>query len=725
MRTLFFALIMLVVGCGDNLRPGLFVETRVASATLAAGSRVGARCSLVDDRGRPALDGQGNPLSEATTFTIGYEAPEAFATDDAGQEIAVRAGSATVRCAAPDLALADETPAELQIVPGPPARTVAHLDQPTAIAGEPDGVTCLVFDAFDNPIDGLTPSLAVSPSGAGTTTTATAVTATLAGEYAVSCLVPGAASAEPADLLVIPALPETLTGVLDPARTLYAIFDQVTLIASAFDHFGNRVDDASFAYASSPVVSSPAPARFELDQDGEYLLSASVTSPTQNDVPLSVSLPAIVDSNGPAIECMRLDTPSVAADAYMVQQAPATVSFPVHIGGVADVQSVTIAGSPASLDAGSGNYEAPVPIDFGMNFVDVVATDTNGVQNTTTCFVLAAPYFTPEADTMPGAIGFRLDPYAIGDPNPSGLDSLNDLFSTVLRSDALRVLVDQALSDNNPINDGSCGVFACEPDVNYNAHSLAWDTPSTTLSLISGGLRATVYLPNVRLGVRACGTTCCIGGSDITVSTTSISATVDFSLRLQGGLIRTALAGTPQVNVGTVTLHGSGFCGFILNLVQSFFSDTVKNAVQGSLTDFINDNVAPLLDQMTSSLDISTLAQSFAVPRLDGTGDINLGFGVSFSSLEITTARTVTCSTSSCRKASTCATTVTAAASTAGCACSWKWPRPCAPRWGPDTPSACACRRRRSTISRIAGVAKRRRPRSSAWSADWTSTTCT
>ena len=64
----------------------------------------------------------------------------------------------------------------------------------------------------------------------------------------------------------MPALPASLTGVLDPERTLYAILDQVTLIAAAFDRFGNRVDDVALAYAASPTVPSPSPARFRFAQ---------------------------------------------------------------------------------------------------------------------------------------------------------------------------------------------------------------------------------------------------------------------------------------------------------------------------------------------------------------------------------------------------------------------------------------------------------------------------
>ena len=451
MRTVVFALVTLALGCGDNFRPSLVIVTTVASDTLAAGDPVGARCTIVDSEGHAALDAKGNSLTDETDLVVDYEAPESFATDASGNIVAAKVGTATVRCGAPSLALVDRDPPTIEIVAGPPVRAITRLDQPTEIAGQPDGVTCLVFDAYDNAVAGFAQTLAISPSGAGTSSTASAVTATLAGEYAVTCVVAGAADVVPADLVVIPALPATLTGVLDPARTLYAILDQVTVIASAFDAFGNRVDDVAFAYASSPTVASPGPARFQFGQDGTFLLSADVTSATQNGMPLSVSLPALVDSNGPAINCMRIDAPSVAAQAYMVQQAPATVGFPVQIGAAFAVQSVTIGGNAASFDAGTGNYIASVPIGFGMNFVDVIATDQNGVQNSTTCFVLAAASYEPETTPMPGAIALRLDPYAIGDPDPSGLDSLNDLFYTVITSSALRSLVNTALVADNPI----------------------------------------------------------------------------------------------------------------------------------------------------------------------------------------------------------------------------------------------------------------------------------
>jgi len=123
------------------------------------------------------------------------------------------------------------------------------------------------------------------------------------------------------------------------------------------------------------------------------------------------------------------------------------------------------------------------------------------------------------------------------------------------------------------------------------------------------------------------------------VTASSISASVDFSLQLQGGVLRAGVAGTPSVSVGSVNLDGSGFCGFVIDLLEGFFTGTVKNAVQNALSGFINSNVGPLLDQLVSSIDINNLGTSFNVPRLDGTGTVNLGFGLAFTTLDIASSR--------------------------------------------------------------------------------------
>jgi hypothetical protein len=622
-------LVLAVHGCGSSNSSSSrerTLETDVPNATVAAGDRVNAHCTLTPEPDEPVA------------LEIVYQHEDHFSTDEDGAVIASRAGTATVRCSAPELGLVDEDPVTLTIVPGPPRRVFTLLDADSEVAGIPVGVSCMAFDAFDNEVLDLAYLVGTSPSGAGVSADAASVTATAAGDYEVSCIVPAAAELETDFLHVRPDLPASIAAAVMPEKTFYSIDDQVKVLPVALDVFGNRVDDVEISYEASPILPSPFEGRFTFDDDGTFVLSASVISQTLGGVALSASVPVLVNSAGPSISCRRADNPGITAQSYMMQVAPGTVVVPVAVSDDFDVASVSVNGVAATFNAGTGNYQAGVPVGFGMNFFDVVATDTLGLENSTTCFMLAAERYTPENNIVAGAVGLRLSPAAIDGPNGQ-LTSLGSILQTVLQSPQLRTLVDQGLSAANPINDGSCGIIACNPDVNYNAGSVNWNTPDSAVTLINGGLRVVVTIPNFRLNVRACGTACCIGGSTIGITADSLQATVDFSLQLQAGVLRATVVGTPNVTVGNVALNGSGFCGFLVNLVEGFFTGTVRSAVRDALSGFISSDLGPVLDGVVSSLDISQLGQTFSVPRLDGAGTVDLQFGLAMSSLSITTTR--------------------------------------------------------------------------------------
>jgi hypothetical protein len=615
--------------------PPVAIETELPRNTIQAGDRVNARCVLLDEDGEPTN-------APGANLVITYEPMTLFAQDGDGEVIGTTVGTATVRCAAPSLGLVDQTPEPLEIIPGAPHSVITQLSSDTTVAGTSTDVTCLAFDAFGNEVTTFDRTVVLSPSGAGVSVEGQSVTVTRSGLYEVSCNVSGAPELDSAFLFVSPGLPASIDVSLSPVRDVYVVNDEVVLRTDVRDQFGNRVDDADIAY-THPGVTMTSPGRFHFGVDGTFTLTATVTSETLTEDPLFASVQVIVNTSGPDIECLRVDnrTPS---DAYMVNGvANSTVSLAVRVADTFGVDQVTIGGVTATpTTAGSDIYEANFPVRWGMNFARVVATDggTDPKQNTRTCTFLASNHWVDEDGHLNDAVNLRLDQHAVDDgSSPSELTSLNNIMELALNSPALLSMVDQALLDSNPINSGGCGVWACEPDVHYNGGSLSWGYVTSTAQLISGGLRVQITIPNVRADVRACGTTCCIGGSNITVTMSSIVATVDFGLQLQGGQLRAGVLGDPNVSVNGVGLDGSGFCGFLIDLLEGTFASIVRDAVRDALGGFISSDLGPLIDDLVSSLDVSTIAPSFMVPRLDGSGDLAVEFGLNFSSLDISTSR--------------------------------------------------------------------------------------
>lgn len=599
------------------------IRTVVNSTTIKAGSLLQVECHVFDADGERILE-----VSPRVTLE-----PRYLFDDSEGEIVATTVGEAHVACSLAAYGLYDDG-VDVSIVPGPPHSAITRLSSDQIVAGERSTAVCHVYDAYGNEVEDFEAGLFVSPTGPGISVDALDVSITSSGTYEVSCAVSGASITESDFLRVDPALPHSMTLGLRPERAPFRVQDQTLLEADVRDRFGNRVTGAVLAYSATGGITQQNGARFTFVSDGSATLRAVVTSPIDPDVAeVSASLPVDVNTTGPAIECLRLGT-NEPSHAFMVHHAnfAEPVSFRVRVSDEFAVSEVRIGGAVATQES-PGIYRANRTLGWGVNFVDVVARDAHGLENSRTCFILASDKWTGEAAFMDGAVGFRINQSAVGPGTKGQLTSLNEILRRVLNSAALKTMVDQGLPSR--LNNGRCGVGACNPDVSYNRGSLNWGEVSTALTLTAGGLRVQATIPDVRLSVRACGTTCCIGGSTITARASSISATINLSLKLENGVLRAGLAGTPTVSVGSVSLDGSGFCGFLVNLIQSFLTGTLRDGIRDALQDFIGGQVGPMLDDLVSSLDISSLGSSFQVPRLDGAGNVSLGFGIRLSSLDI------------------------------------------------------------------------------------------
>src|SRR5690606_30214215 len=189
-------------------------------------------------------------------------------------------------------------------------------------------------------------------------------------------------------------------------------------------------------------------------------------------------------------------------------------------------------------------------------------TDQFGIENSRTCAFLVSEHWTSESSFMDGAVSLELRQAAIDDGNANDIDSLNDLLYRVLNSQGLVDTLETALRDANPLKPYACDQQVCIPligcscvfssGVDYRNNTLAINGPNTTsLSLVTNGLRAQATVRNVSMGFRV--RTSVLGTINGTASLSSLSLDLIFDLFLQNNQPRAQLRSS-GVGVGTVSV---------------------------------------------------------------------------------------------------------------------------------------------------------------------------
>lgn len=605
------------------------IETE-APLTVRAGEVIAVRCVLRNAAGMDLSAPAG------MTPTITFTAP-ASVRESAGSYTAVRVGSVTARCALGSLT--DATPAEIRITPGAPARVTTTLDRAMISAGEVSTATCVVTDGEGNTLTEPAPRVTVTPSGDGVTLTGRAVRSERAGAFMVRCEVPGA-QGDPATLTVTPGLPASLAITRSPDRPLYAMGEEIEVQAVVTDRFGNRVESPTLSYATEAQGVRVRAGVYRYDVEGRYTITVRVTGMTHEGMSLSQSTSFTVDSSGPTIRC------TTPGDVSMVNHEPgAPLTVRGTLGDTSGVRSLRVNG--ANVTPGNdGSFSATVPSRFGMVFVDVEATDNNGLENSRTCTYLVSDRWLGETTLLNDGATLRLTQSALDDGDPvSPITSIDDVLQTVVNSSGLRTQLDTALRAANPLKN-SCDQQACLPfggpctcifrsRVDYDGSEL--NGPHTTsLTLVPGGLRANVRFQNVRVRLRISGTLSTSGW----VTVRSVDVGVIFDLSAAGGRPRAAVrAGSTTVSVGQISTDFSGLTGLIVDVVATLAQGTVRNLVSNALRDYVSSNFTTVLDGLLGGFDVSSLGASFNVPRLDGMGNVPLQFGLGLSTLNASSTR--------------------------------------------------------------------------------------
>jgi hypothetical protein len=643
------SLTTVVVGCGDDggdpdgglvLTPDAMVMLdpidivdaalvqTAAPEQVRAGETISVSCTILDENGEVYSSAGRTPRIRVS--------PEGSVERMDGEITAVRVGTVEVSCSFPDLMLTDETPALVEIVPGSPAEVITSVDRNSTEAGGTVNTTCEVFDAYGNRIEDAEPALSVSPSSDGTTIDGLGATLTQSGIYDFECALDGTTTS-PERVEVTPTLPAALVVAKVPDQPVYGIGQVIEVVSIVTDQYGNEIVDADVGYVSNPAADMAIGSnRFRYFADGTYVVTVTVAPPTEGDVTLSEDVEIIVNGNGPQIQC---DSPT---DGQMVNVAPGgTLAFSGTVDDSSGVDSVVVNGTEATLD-GSGSFSLPITVDFGINFLDIVATDSFGEESSRTCAFLASDRWSPPGDVLGDTVALSLGQGAIDDMDPSGsVDSLNDLLHTVVNSPGLRNTLHSSLLANNPLKPRSCDystflgcVFRSE--INYLDSEL--NGPNRTeLTLIDGGMRALVRLENVRIRLDVDTN---LGDTRGWATIDYVQIELDFAAGLSGGRpTLSVVPGSVDVDSGNISTSFGGIDGFFINIIVDLLQNTVRGLVEDALTGFVEDNFDELLDGVVGSLDISSLGSTFTVPRLDGAGNIDLNFGVGFSSVSPTSSR--------------------------------------------------------------------------------------
>jgi Glucodextranase, domain B len=533
--------------------------------------------------------------------------------------------------------------------PGAAAKIVTTVTPNPVTAGETATATCIVYDADDNVLEGYSPTFEVSPVVDTTTISALTAVVTKVGHYAGQCTIPGLAGNN-AGFDVVHALPAQIMIAKVPDQQVYGIGVPVMITHAVADRYGNPIDDAMVINTSTPVVGiGPITLQgtdaFMYGSEGKYHVHALVMPPTDQGADVVADLDLIVNQTGPKITC------GSPVDGSMINLA---VNSPVTFTGTAvdtnGTMAVTVNGNPVTVDA-NGAFTAALTSRFGINFVDVKATDDYGVDTVKVCTFLAASQWagfnTPYSDT----VSLRLGQAAIDDGNRSGpINSLGDMLDTVANSPGLHTALDSALNATNPLVPNTCRTQICLPfvgctcvfryEVDYQSCALPGPNLDT-LALVAGGVTVSERIEDPAINLHVFGQ---ISGIPYDtagpVNFDYITVTATFNVALISGVPHMSVrAGSVSVTVGSISTNFNGVDGWIIdNIIVPLAQTTLKSSVSGLVQGYITNNFNAVLDGVIGGLDISSLGTSFAVPRLDS-GTVTLGFAPSFTSLDTSSQR--------------------------------------------------------------------------------------
>ena len=592
---------------------------------VRAGDAFVVSCLLQDAHGNgvtPPADAQPK-IASAPTDTV--------LTEEDGL-VATQVGQIHVHCQYPGLYLTDTVGATITVEAGPAAFVATDIDRTTVTAGdEPVAASCSVFDEYGNPLPKSPLTVQVRPD-TGQVVDDDGVHFTVAGTYDVFCDVPGAENS-PQQVVVVPNLPASLAIARTPTDPVVPTGTVVRIHTTVADRFGNLIEDAPIWYSSSP---NPAdrlgPSRFLFDEDGTYVITVRVNTQTDADVDLTDTLSVEVNGSGPSIGCQsgRMKNVSLTRD----------YTFTGSVSDASGVASLKVNGQSVNV-SDSGGFSAPIDPRFGMNFVEVVATDTFGEETSRLCTLLLSDHYKGATSYIKESVMVRLEDEAIDDGNRSGADnSLADVVDTVIDSNAFENTMEdmvrgQGTSGSQCIGiptPWGCGGWNATWDIRVDRLTINGNNSVAITLLSDNRIRIATTFRDVNVRIRITGSL----NTTVTARVSSLNLTMTGRVTLSGGKMNFHVISGPSASVNA-TLD-TALPNWIDSIINAFVQNRVENEVEKAVENAAEDAIEPLLDGVLGNLDVGDLVGGFWVPKIAG-GSVRLNVDLRMDTLSITSSR--------------------------------------------------------------------------------------
>lgn len=466
--TLALTLGLLLAACGDDSEQGgvdriVDVDTLVQPNTFTAGGSAQVACA--------ARNAGGEIITDAA-FTLIVEPPGA-ATVSGMTVASTVAGDFTVACHHVGATMTDPTPAPVAVSPGPPTRTVLTVEPSTIAAGAEAQVSCFVADDHGNPTG--QPSF-VASSPAGVTVTAGVATGTTVGTYELLCdtnAVPAEARAT-ATLTITPGPLDRLGLVFLPEGRAYALDQVVRVEGVGLDAHGNVVEEGlvvtglTVEPGGHHTVLGDALDRMRFDLEGVYTVSGHAVA----NAALTASADVRIDQTRPVLTLTSPERGEVHDTATTVTVAGTVTD------NLGELESLTINGEPVAIAPTGGAFSVDLPLRYGLNLIEVVATDPGGhVATATRATEKSTEFFamlerTLATDGVDNAAVLVMTQELIddGDRDEPEMDDLATLFKVLVDN------LDVSQFVPNPLTTFSCIGGSCSLEfsgINYSASQLA------------------------------------------------------------------------------------------------------------------------------------------------------------------------------------------------------------------------------------------------------------